>query len=54
MTDFDHVHLQQRHSSGIPSPRCLAAIAVDEFMNMYMFGGFDGQNWYNGIDKIDR
>jgi len=31
-----------------PQPRCLSAAAVDPDGVLYIFGGFDGHNWYNG------
>jgi len=35
-----------------PQPRCLSAAAVDPYGVLYIFGGFDGNNWYNGESTI--
>jgi len=38
----------------MPEPRCLAAVAVEpETGVMYLFGGFNGTNWFNDMWKID-
>eukprot|EP01102_Stenamoeba_stenopodia_P015066 TRINITY_DN5092_c0_g1_i2.p2 TRINITY_DN5092_c0_g1~~TRINITY_DN5092_c0_g1_i2.p2 ORF type:complete len:191 (-),score=30.42 TRINITY_DN5092_c0_g1_i2:828-1400(-) len=35
-----------------PEPRCLSAIAVAG-TTLYMFGGYDGTNWYNDLWSLD-
>eukprot|EP01102_Stenamoeba_stenopodia_P000206 TRINITY_DN10173_c0_g1_i1.p1 TRINITY_DN10173_c0_g1~~TRINITY_DN10173_c0_g1_i1.p1 ORF type:complete len:402 (+),score=74.72 TRINITY_DN10173_c0_g1_i1:63-1208(+) len=37
----------------VPTARCLSAVAVDNNMVMYLYGGFDGQNWYQDMWSLD-
>eukprot|EP01102_Stenamoeba_stenopodia_P001648 TRINITY_DN1148_c0_g1_i6.p1 TRINITY_DN1148_c0_g1~~TRINITY_DN1148_c0_g1_i6.p1 ORF type:complete len:485 (-),score=60.66 TRINITY_DN1148_c0_g1_i6:102-1556(-) len=42
------------HSSDVPAPRCLSAIAVEtETMTMYMYGGFNGTDWFSDFWSLD-
>eukprot|EP01102_Stenamoeba_stenopodia_P002572 TRINITY_DN1242_c0_g2_i2.p1 TRINITY_DN1242_c0_g2~~TRINITY_DN1242_c0_g2_i2.p1 ORF type:complete len:275 (+),score=46.76 TRINITY_DN1242_c0_g2_i2:43-825(+) len=36
-----------------PQPRCLSAAAVDSEGVLYIFGGFDGHNWYNDFWRLN-
>jgi len=38
-----------------PTPRCLSAVAVDQDTRiMYMFGGFNGVEWFSGMGLFFR